>query len=284
VPDRVEQALLEAPLHPGGQRADHPAGHGDGAARDEPGEPTVRVAHGIRVSSARMFRLACLLAFPARADEADELLARVDAAQHQAADAHIVLDVATVDSSGPASRTLEIWQKGEARRLVRFTAPARLAGVALLATEEATWLYLPAYGKPRRIIGASRGDAFLGTDFALEDLARITWSDDYDPQIVSDGHLRLVARSGADASSATVDLVVRPDDALPVTVEHMDATGKVVRRIRFDDFRSVGGHTIAHSIVVEDLRRDRTTNAKLTSVAFDGGLADDLFTLSRLQP
>jgi outer membrane lipoprotein-sorting protein len=284
VPDGVEEALLQPPFHPGGQRADHPAGDGDGAARNEPGEPTVRFAHGIRVSSARMFRLACLLAFPARADEADDLLARVDAAQHQAGDAHLVLDVATVDSSGPASRTLEIWQKGEARRLVRFTAPARLAGVALLATEEATWLYLPAYGKPRRVVGASRGDAFLGTDFALEDLARITWSDDYDPELMSAGHLRLAARAGADASSATVDLVVRAEDALPVTVEHMDAAGKVVRRIRFDDFRAVGAHTIAHTIVVEDVRRGRTTTARITDVTFDGGVSDDLFTLSRLQP
>ena len=36
----------------------------------------------------------------------------------------------------------------------------------------------------RRVVGEARGDAFLGTDFAMEDLARISWETDFTPELV----------------------------------------------------------------------------------------------------
>jgi outer membrane lipoprotein-sorting protein len=225
----------------------------------------------------------CALASLAWADPADDLLAKVEAANHQASDAHITLTVTASDSGGDTSRTLEIWQKGEAERLVKFTAPARLAGVALLVPDGSTvYLYLPAYHNVRRIVGESRGDAFLGTDFAMDDLARLAWHDDYTPALLEADHLRLTPREGANAASASVDLWVRPDDGLLVRVEHHDASGAVVRRISFDDFRTVQGHPLAHAITVEDVWRGRTTKAVVSDVAFDTGLSDDVFAVSEL--
>ena len=67
----------------------------------------------------------------ALADEAgDAWLAKVDSANNAGDDAHIVLDLKVTDAKGQAAnRTIEIWQKGDDKRLVRFTAPARLEGV-----------------------------------------------------------------------------------------------------------------------------------------------------------
>ena len=224
-----------------------------------------------------------LLPIPAFADEADDLLARVEAAGHRAEDAHIVLAIETTEAGGePASRTLEIWQKGEDKRLIRYTEPARLAGVGLLVPDgETIYLYLPAYGRVRRVVGESRGDAFMGTDFAMEDLARLEWAEDYDPELVGPSHLKLVAREGRKTASARVEMDVR-DDGLPTLVEHYDANGKLVRRIRFEDFREVGAHTLAHAITVEDAGRGRSTRATVASAAFDAGLSDDLFTVTAL--
>jgi len=227
---------------------------------------------------------ALLLTATAWAGPADDLLAAVDTASNQGADAHLVLQIDTTETSGaPASRTLEIWQKGTEQRLVKFTEPARLAGIALLVPDgDTVYLYLPSYGRVRRIIGEARGDAFMGTDFAMEDLARLSWADEWTPELVEPDHLRLVPKEGADTSSATVDLWVRAGDHLPAKVEHHDAAGAVTRRITFDDVRAVDGRPLAHAIVVEDLTKQRTTKATVASAAFDKGIADSTFSVQEL--
>ena len=112
----------------------------------------------------------------AAADEAgDTWLTRIDKTA-RVDDAHLVLDVEVTDAKGRTNpRTIEIWQKGDERRLVRMVAPARLAGIGLLVSPgEKTHLYLPQYPPARLVVGSKRADAFMGTDFAIEDLSRLT--------------------------------------------------------------------------------------------------------------
>lgn len=224
------------------------------------------------------------LAALAWAGPADDLLAAVDTASNQGADAHLVLKIDTTETSGaPASRTLEMWQKGTEQRLVKFTEPARLAGIALLVPDgDTVYLYLPSYGRVRRIVGEAQGDAFMGTDFAMEDLARLSWADEWTPELIEPDHLRLTPKEGADTSSAKVELWVRPDDRLPAKVEHYDAAGTLVRRIAFDDVRPVDGRPLAHAIVVEDVAKGRTTRASVETAAFDRGIDDSLFSVQSL--
>ena len=63
---------------------------------------------------------------------------------------------------------------GRYRYLLTFTQPSSIAGVAMLAWDDPEsgtdqWLFLPAAGAPKRVIGRARRDNFLDTGFALED-------------------------------------------------------------------------------------------------------------------
>jgi len=219
----------------------------------------------------------------ALAGPADDLLAEVDEVSNRGDDAHLVVAVEAEDDKGrPASRTLEIWQKGDSKRLIRFAEPARLEGISLLVPDgETVYLFLPTYGRARRVVGEARGNAFQGTNFAMEDLSRIRWADEYTPELVEPDRLRLTPREGAKTSSARVELVVGPE-RLPRLVEHYDSDGVLVRRITFDDVRLVGPRHLAHQVVVEDLEAGRTTRATVTQAVFDSELSDDLFTLVHL--
>jgi outer membrane lipoprotein-sorting protein len=232
-----------------------------------------------------LFPVAIGASASAEASPADDLLAQVDAAAARGTDAHLVLAIQAVDPKGVASaRTLEIWQKGNDKRLVRFTEPARLAGTALLVPDGQTvYLYLPAYGRARRVVGEARGDAFLGTDFSLEDLARIRWAEEYTPELIGTSALRLRPKEGVKAASAWIDLEVRPQDHLPATVAHFRADGTMIRKITFSDVRDIQGRPLAHSVRVEDVASGRRTEATIQSAKLDSGLSDDLFTLSQLQ-
>ncbi len=222
----------------------------------------------------------------ALATEGDDLLARVDAAQASAADGHVVMEVTVVDHRGnSAERTLEIWQKGGDKRLVRYTAPARLAGTGLLVPDSDTvYLYMPAYGRARRVVGERQNDAFLGTDFSVEDLARLRWSDDFTATITGRDNglvaLSLTPRDPGDEDP--VKLWVRTEDNLVSRIEVLDSAGTTIRRLELSDFRQVGSRKLAHSFQVHDLTDGGTTTATVTLAETDLGLDDELFTVTSL--
>lgn len=217
-----------------------------------------------------------------------EWLARADAAASPARDTHAVMQVAMADGKGrEVSRTLEIWQKGGDLRLVRLTDPPRLAGVGMLVgADDVVHLYLPSYDRTRRVIGDQRGDAFMGTDISMEDLARTSFAEEYTADLVSEGadevELMLTPLDPKAHSHARSRLVLRTSDQLWTRLEHLDAAGEVLRRVLLSDFRTVDGYQFAHTMKVEDLERERTTTATASEVAFDRGLDDELFTVTSL--
>ena len=206
-------------------------------------------------------------------------VARVD-------DAHMVLELTVTDSRGEqAGRTIEIWQKGEEKRLVRMAEPTRLKGVGLLVTHgDALHLFLPQYPPARRVVGNKRADAFMGTDFAVDDLARIGFADDYDAEIVGVEEeltrLRLTPRQ--DTGDAAVDIWVG-DDGVIRRLDHIDKRGEVTRRLTMSDVRPEGQTPLAHRMEVVDLKRSRSTVAVLRDAELNQGLSDELFTVSALE-
>ncbi|MBN2798991.1 MAG: outer membrane lipoprotein-sorting protein [Deltaproteobacteria bacterium] len=229
-----------------------------------------------------------LIPLLASAQSGPEWLARVDAAATPAQDAHVVLSVSLTDDRGrTAERTLEIWQKGEHLRLVRLTDPPRLAGVGLLVdAEDAVHLYLPAYERTRRVVGDQRSGAFMGTDISMEDLARTTFSRDYRAAVLSEDEATVrLALTPLDPSAhdyASSVLTVQRADALWTGLEHLDAEGAPMRRVELSDYRVVDGYAFAHKMTVTDLKKGRTSVATASSLSFDAGLSDELFTTTNL--
>lgn len=224
----------------------------------------------------------------AQADTAGEAwLKRIDDAA-QVDNAHLVLDVTVTDKQGhTVPRTLEIWQKGTEHRLVRLKAPARLSGVGLLVRPgDSLHLFLPAYPPARRIVGSKRSDAFMGTDFAMEDLSQMTWADRFEAVVVEETdtltHLKLVPTT--DTGDSAVHLWVGPGNEATVRrVEHINKKGVLSRRLTMDEIRPVGGVPMAHRIEVADLIRSRTTVATIRTVEVDAGVGDHIFTVTGLE-
>jgi len=212
-------------------------------------------------------------------------LSRIDAAA-SVEDAHMLLDLVVTDSSGEqATREIEIWQSGDEQRLVRMTAPARLKGVGLLVTHgDALHLFLPRYPPARRVVGNSRADAFMGTDFAIDDLSRLQLADDYEAEVLGeDGDLtRLLLNPTARDDETSLKIWVGSDNVIR-KLEHLDADGAPTRRITMTEIQDVGGVMLAHDLMVEDLQRFRTTRATLRNVTVNQGVDEGLFTVSNLE-
>ncbi len=235
---------------------------------------------------------ACVLLSAPAAQAADggTILASVDAAATRAKDLKGTLKLTIVDKSGQrAKRTLALWQKGTDRRMAKFEAPATVRGVGLLAKgDDGTFLYLPEFGRVRRIVGRSRGDSFFGTDFTNDDMARVKYADRFTAKLQGEDketwRLRLDPKSPDDEPWHHLEIQVRRSDHVVSRAEfHETAEGGAVRRIEAGDIRLHGEQAVAHKIQAFDLKSGRKTLAVLEDVQVDTGLKDGFFAKRHLK-
>ena len=215
----------------------------------------------------------------------DAWLERIDKTAH-IEEAHLVLALTVTDARGRThARTIEIWQKGDTHRLVRMVAPARLAGIGLLVSPGGqTHLFLPQYPPARRVIGSKRADAFMGTDFAIEDLSRLTYADAYTATVQdeADDLTHLVLHPIDAPEAAHIDLWVGPDSVVR-RVAHHDANGRISRTLELSDVRDVAGVRLPHQIRVHDTQRNRVTHAQIQHIDTDAGIDDAIFSVTQLE-
>lgn len=153
-------------------------------------------------------------------------------AQDRTADTQVEVAMTMVNAGGSGrhrSVTLLTHTDADGRRmqLIRFTAPADIAGTGFLSIEEPgeddAWLYLPALRRVRRIAGGDRQDSFVGTDFAYEDL---------DPEQLDGNTYERAATDTVDGRPAWVV------DAVP-TEDRIERTGYGHRELWIDQERHV---------------------------------------------
>ena len=137
------------------------------------------------------------------------------------------------------------------RRIVRFSAPADIAGTAVLTVEnpgdDDIWVYLPALKKIRRLSASNRKDAFVGTDFSYGDvlgLAVDEWTHRLMRTETLDGVAVRVVESlprSADVSASTgygrrINWL-RASDAVPLKTEFYNPAGALLKVYSCTDIR-----------------------------------------------
>ena len=85
--------------------------------------------------------------------DADEILAKMDKLMFSAKDRQGKVKIILTNKAGKEKiREAEMMQKGTDKRLYRYTAPESQQGIATLSLPDGVmWLYMPAFGKPKKI-------------------------------------------------------------------------------------------------------------------------------------
>ena len=250
----------------------------------------MKLTHG-----ALLLAAACLPSAGWAAPDAAAVLAAAEAAGRRAKDVTATMRLTIIEPGGArAERELRLWQKGTDHRMAKFVAPARLRGVGLLSKREAgetdasVYLYLPAFGRVRRVVGRARGDSFFGTDFTQDDLSRLTYSDRFTPRVTGEdaAHvtLELTPKVPEDEPHHHLVLTVRKEDHVVAGVDAFDkADGGPSRRLTATDVKRHGEQALAHRIEAKDMATGRRTEAVIEDVQVDTGLEDDFFSKRYLQ-
>ncbi len=185
---------------------------------------------------------------------------------------------------------------GDAKILVRFTAPPEVKGVGFLSlgrpgTSADQWLYLPSMKRERRIAAQDRDASFVGTDFSYEDMEEFDHRK-YDVTALGeqavDGqpcHVIEAKPAGKGVSSVYARKVLYlRKDILFLVREDLWKRGEKEpgKRLSLSDIRNVGGHRVAMRLEMADFRKGSRTTVILADIAIDAPQPPGRFTLQNL--
>jgi outer membrane lipoprotein-sorting protein len=229
-----------------------------------------------------------ILASGVYAQDAHDLLAKLDNIMFAPKDKQGTVAIILVDKDGEEkAREAEMFQKGRDKKLYRYTKPEKQAGIATLSLPGGVmWLYMPAFGNPKKVTLLAKSQAFTGTDFSYEDMATEPWSDRFYPRLVEtkdDAYILELTPRGEKSSYSKVVVTQNKANFYPVKMEYFDKGEKKFKESTYE-YEKIGKYWNAKEVIMTNLKKNHSTKIRLENVVFDQGLSDDLFTVENLKP
>jgi len=218
--------------------------------------------------------------------DAASILAKMDETMFSPRDMKGTMKVVMTSTNGKQeTREATMQQKGTDMRLFRFTSPASQAGIAVLSLpDEVMYLYLPAYGRERRIASSARNQNFAGTDFSYDDLESKSYSAKYTPKLLgSEGtsyELELTPKTPSDYSRIVVN--VNKTNYYPESMVFYDKGNNKTKTAQYT-FTKVGKYWNSSEVEMTNLKTGRKTSMQMSDIKYDTGLTDDDFTVRTLK-
>jgi hypothetical protein len=201
-----------------------------------------------------------------------------------------------VSKSGSSrERTFEmrIRKDGEiVRSYVRFSKPSDVAGTQLVMVDhpdkiDEQLLYLPALKRTNRIAGRARKGAFMGSDFAYEDL-EVSDSKSATHTMVSQTDAVWVIDSTPPETSSygRIRSHVSKTDLMIRTVEFFNTKGEPLKRLDVSETASENGVTIPIKSVMKNIKRGTSTQMNVSDYRLNVSaeeIPDETFTVGFLE-
>ena len=227
-----------------------------------------------------------LLALPAFADKATDYVHRVDANMNPGKDMVSISKITIISSGGSTEvRKMKMYRKGE-KKLFFFISPPGVKGVAFLSlSDDKQYLYMPAFKKVRRIASSAKGNDFMGTDMAYEDMATTDFTKNYTPKLISENdkeaHIVLTAKNDK-AAYSKIDAIIDKTKWLRKSSKVYDKNGKLLKVMKMTNVKKIDGFWIPTHIEIENVQTHHKTIVDTLDVHINVGLKDSLFSKRKL--
>lgn len=218
---------------------------------------------------------------------APAILERVDRTINAPKDQEMEATLILIDEKGnERTRVVRMYQKGEDRRLARFTEPADQRGIAMLSLPGGNiYLYLPAYKKVKRIASHVKNNRFAGTDFTYEDMEAKSYAENYQASLLkteSDHFVLQLIPHDRDSDYSRLVMWARKDNFVADKIEFYDRADRLSKRIVCSSIDKIDGYWVTREQEMTDLMRNHRTRMIMRDIHFDQGLSDGLFTERQL--
>lgn len=224
-----------------------------------------------------------------RADPAgDKLLTSVEEALNRAKTQYFVYDISTQQPGKPETKqALELRMKGE-KSLFEYTAPADMKGIKVLVLSPTQmYVYLPAFGKVRRIATTATDQAFLGMTFSLEDF-QTRWSGEYTATVLSESatQARIAAtpKAGQQPLYGKIEFTIAKDRMVPIEIKYFNTGGTLVKTETRTGYTCQGNIcTPAEQKMIDQTKGGMWTKLARKAWKVNEAMSDDLFSKRSLE-
>jgi outer membrane lipoprotein-sorting protein len=226
---------------------------------------------------------------PAQADDAgSKALAAAEAAMNKYKTLYLEYDGTTTET-GKADKKigLNVWIKGE-KRLTEFTAPADLKGTkVLILSPSEMYVYLPAFGKVRRIASHTSDQSAFGMAFAQADLATQKYAGDYDVAQDSSGDkevkITLTPKSGKTPAYGKIQMTIAKDKNVPTEIKYYNTEGKHVKTETRTGYSCESDVCTPGTLKMVDHTKNLTTTLTRKKIKVNEAINDDTFSKRNLE-
>ena len=180
----------------------------------------------------------------------------------------------------------ELLQKGDSKKLFRYTFPESDAGIATLTLpNNEIYLYLPMFKKPKKITNMAESNAFNKSDFSMDDMASSDFTQKYSAGLMTyDGDAFKLMLTPKDAKSPYSKLVMYINKS-QYTAEKVEYYVKhEMQKFALYNYIKISGVWVADQVSMEDVKKQHKTTLKMSNLKINQGLDDALFTLENLTP
>ncbi len=218
-----------------------------------------------------------------------QILQKMDAQEASVKDkpANVVMEMINNSTGKVRTRKAVLKQKYPYKTLFRFTYPPSQAGIGTLSLPGGVvYLYMPAFGKPKKISNLANGGAFSQSDFTTEDMGPKYWAKNYTGTLLRTNDtayvLSLVPRASESKYSRLV-VTVNKKHFFPQRIVYYDSSGKIMKEAGFR-YQKQGTLWYARLASMTNFRKNHTTRIINTQVKLNQGLKDSDFTVEKLVP
>ncbi len=184
--------------------------------------------------------------------------------------------------------TVHSVRKGDDKMIIWFLAPADDRGVAFLKLEhpgedDEMRMWLPSFGKMRRIASSKKGESFMGSDLSYEDMTSRA-IDEYTYEVLGEEQvdgvdvwlLTSTPKPELKSSYGYHKAWVRKSDAVVLKEESYNRSGQL-QKTRDIEFAEMDGYIIFTRMFVKDVIKNHSTELTFENIVLDTGVDDGLF-------
>lgn len=223
--------------------------------------------------------VALLLPVPSEAkdDRAYQLLVEVDKnlwASTKYVEGRLIID------NGRRVRTLSMdtWMQGVTKSYSYYKAPARERGTKMLKLDKKLWMYTPHTDRKILIAGHLLRQSMMGSDLSYEDMMEdekiseaYVGTIDGEEELEGIQTLAMTLKAKKKTKTyQTLKVWIDPAKNTVLKEEAYAKSGKLLKLIRFMDYRRIGERLFPRSIVFRDMLKENTkTTYMFDKIQFD---------------
>jgi outer membrane lipoprotein-sorting protein len=205
--------------------------------------------------------------------------------------------VITTTSGETRELFFDSWVKDRGDKvLIRYTAPARVKGQAMLLLNNAAdiWSYFPRTNRVRKLASHAKRQKMEGSDFSYEDMGSgDSFMTDFDHKLLGeetiDGHacykIELAKREGTDSAYSKIIAWVEKERYVIWRLDYYeeDQPDVVAKRLTVSDVKVIDGVPTPMKMVMHNLLDGTETSQEFLEVSYNVQIEDSMFTERGLQ-